>query len=337
MNRAIIHGTGLIGASVAGALRAAGWWVAGWDPDPSAAARALELGHLDETLPGPSWDADLVILAGPPSAVLAAVPTMPQGPLVMDVAGTKTSIEAAGSGHPRFVGTHPMAGREQGGPAHASPSLFQGAPWVVVTDHADGAALDEIEAIIRAMGANPFRMTASQHDRAVAAVSHLPQVVAAALISQASAADHALDLAAGSFRDLTRVALSSPELWTDLLIANRDAVVEAAVDLAEALIDFAGHVSDADAGWLSTVLSLARTSRADLSPPVIAVQVVLEDQPGEIARVGRALERSRVDVRDLQLRHGRHGGGGLLTLSVRPGEAETLRGALRAEEFELVD
>lgn len=337
MTRAIVHGTGLIGASVAGALRAAGWHVTGWDPDPTVAAEALALGHLDEVSTTARWDADLVVLAGPPSAVLAAVRGMPAGPLVIDVAGTKADIEAAGSGHPRFVGTHPMAGREQGGPAHASASLFRGASWVVVVDHADGDALDEVESLIRSLGANPMRMTAVEHDRAVAAVSHLPQVVAAALVSLAAADGHALDLAAGSFRDLTRVALSSPELWTDLLIANKKAVTAAIAGMAAAVQDFGERVAEDDAEWLVGALRAAKVDRAGLSPPVVAVQVVLEDQPGEIARVGRALESSKVDVRDLQLRHGRHGGGGVLTLSVRPGEAETLRGALTTEGFELVE
>lgn len=322
---------------MAGALRAAGWHVAGWDPDETASAKALELGHLDEVLVQPSWDADLVVLAGPPSAVLDAVRDLPPGPLVIDVAGTKADIEAAGSSHLKFVGTHPMAGRELGGPDHASASLFRGASWVVVTDHADQAALHEVEAIIRSMGANPVEMAASEHDRAVAAVSHLPQIVAATLVSLASADEHALDLAAGSFRDLTRVALSSPELWTDLLVANRRAVADAAIGLADALVVFADHVAAGDDRWLGDALVAAQAGRAGLSPPVVAVQVVLEDQPGEIARVGRALELSDVDLRDLQLRHGRHGGGGLLTLSVRPGEAETLRGALTTEGFELVD
>lgn len=337
MNRAIVHGTGLIGASVAGALGAAGWHVSAWDPDESAVLEAVELGHVHEALSEQQWDADLVVLAGPPSAVLETVRMMPDGPLVIDVAGTKTEIEKAGSVHPRFVGTHPMAGREQGGARHASPSLFRGASWVVVTDHADPGALDEVEAIIRSLGANPIRMTAAEHDRAVAAVSHLPQVVAAALVAQAAADDHALNLAAGSFRDLTRVALSSPILWADLLLANKHAVAAAAIGLADALSSFAEHLQTDDGAWLTDTLVAAKAGRQGLSPPVVGVQVVLEDEPGEIARVGRALEQSSVDVRDLQLRHGRHGGGGLLTLSVRPGEAETLRGALVAEGFELVE
>lgn len=337
MNRAVIHGTGLIGASVGGALRQTGWHVAGWDPDPSAASAARDLGFLDEISPDPNWVADLVVLAGPPSAVLEAVRSMPDGPLVIDVAGTKADIEAAGSLHPRFVATHPMAGREHGGAEHASVSLFVGATWVVVTDHAEPAALAQVESIIESMGANPLRMTAEEHDRAVASVSHLPQIVAAALLSQAADDEHALHLAAGSFRDLTRVALSSPELWTELLVANRRAASAAAAGLADALREFAEHIEHADTHWLSESLVNARTGRAGLAPPVVAIQVVLEDQPGEIARVGRALEVSRADVRDLQLRHARHGGGGVLTLSVRPGEAEPLRSALERQGFELAE
>lgn len=337
MKHAIIHGTGLIGASVGGALREAGWNVTGWDPEPSIANEALQHGHLDSVAADPPWDGDLVVLAGPPSSVIAAMGTLPDGPLIIDVAGTKSEIEAAAVAHPRFVGTHPMAGREQAGPGHASAALFRGAAWVVVTDHADESALSEVEALVRTMGAIPVRMTAAEHDRAVAAVSHLPQVVAAALVRQASADPHALDLASGSFRDLTRVALSSPDMWADLLSANRSAVAQAVDGLVGQLHELRDVLASDNPGLVRGSLEDARDRRARLAPPVMAVQVVLDDEPGEIARVGRALESSRVDVRDLQLRHGRHGGGGVLTLSVRPGEAETLRGALSDQGFELVE
>ncbi len=335
---AAVAGTGLIGASMGLALRRSGWRVQGWDPDPHVLAGALEVGALDAT--AVSLDAaidgvELIVLAGPPRAVIATLGDLATGALVIDVAGVKEPICRAATPVPRFVGTHPMAGREQSGPGAASGSLFRGASWVIVEDGAAPADIAEVERLVVSFGANPVRMSAADHDLAIAIVSHLPQVLAATLLGEADRHDEALPLAAGSFRDLTRVALSDPGLWTELLDENRAAVVSELRSFAERLNAVA---SDVESGTsVEPFLTEARDLRRTLAPPVVAVRVILEDRPGELAAVGRALASSSVDVRDLQLRHGPQGGGGVLTLSVRPGESEALRGALVAEGFTLAD
>ena len=340
MQTAAILGTGLIGSSIGLGLRAAGWRVIGWDPDRAVSDRALERGaigevspDLDTALAGPL---DLVVLAGPPSAIVSAVGTLSVPGLVIDVAGVKAPIVAAAR-TARFVGTHPMAGRESTGPDAASAALFRGAAWVVVTDGAAPADIDTVEEIIATLGARPVRMTAAEHDRAVAAISHLPQVLAATLVTEAAERTQALDLAAGSFRDLTRVAASDPVPWTQLLGANRDAVVAAVEDLRRRLAEVVDELERGDDAALEEMLTSARERRRALAPPVVAVRVVLADQPGELAKVGHALETSEADIRDLQLRHAPHGGGGVLTLSVRPGEAAALRAALVTEGLLLAD
>ena len=340
MQTAAILGTGLIGSSIGLGLRASGWRVVGWDPDAAVAQRALERGALSEA----ALDADaavagaldLVVLAGPPDAIATAVQTLTVPGLVIDVAGVKGPIVAAAR-PARFVGTHPMAGRESTGPDAASAALFRGAAWVVVTDHALPADVDAVEEIVVSLGARPVRMTAAEHDRAVAAISHLPQVLAATLVTEAAERTQALDLAAGSFRDLTRVAASDPVPWTQLLGANRDAVVAAVEDLRRRLAEVVDELQRGDNAALEEMLTSAREHRRALAPPVVALRVVLADQPGELAKVGHALETSEADIRDLQLRHAPHGGGGVLTLSVRPGEAEALRDALGAEGLLLAD
>ena len=178
-------------------------------------------------------------------------------------------------------------------------------------------------------------MTAQEHDAAVAAISHLPQVLATALVQVAGDDPHALDLAAGSFRDLTRVALSEPSWWAELLAANQSQVSDALASLKETLDGWSVALSEGNVDRLSRQLELARDVRRAMAPPVVAVEVVLQDRPGELGAVGRALAATAVDVRDLQLRHGPHGGGGVLTLSVRPGEAEALKAALAGEGFQL--
>lgn len=229
-----------------------------------------------------------------------------------------------------------MAGRESSGPGAASPAMFQGASWILATDGAAESDLVRIEEIIGSLGARPVRMTAGEHDAAVAAVSHVPQVLASALVNMVAREEGALPLAAGGFRDLTRIALSDPAWWIDILSENRADVSQLVRALSRDLEWWADHIADQDQDGVTGALQSARTVREGMSAPVAAVQVLLEDRPGEIARVGTALAATGSDVRDLQLRHATRGGGGILTLSVRVGQEHELAEALRAEGFRLV-
>jgi prephenate dehydrogenase len=144
-------------------------------------------------------------------------------------------------------------------------------------------------------------------------------------------------LAAGGFRDLTRIALSDPRWWSDVLVENRAALAELLRQLGTDLAGWADLLESGDREQVGAEMLAARTARRSLSAPVAAVGVVLDDKPGEIARVGHALESSGVDLRDLQLRHATHGGGGVLTLSVRAAEVEVLKQALLEDGFRLLD
>lgn len=334
--RVAVLGTGLIGASIGLGLRTAGHRVVGWDPNASALEEAAGRGALDTA--ASSGDravagADVVVLAGPLDAVVGSVRSLDTDALVTDVAGVKAPVVEAAAHLDRFVGGHPMAGRERGGPGAASGSLFRGAGWVLATDRAAEDDLGAVEGLVRDLGARPIRMTADEHDRAVAVVSHLPQVLAATLLEMAGDRPGVLDLAAGSFRDLTRVASSDPGMWAPVLAANREVLGDVIESLAARLRTWP---PDAEAGRTADRLSSAANLRATLAPPVVAVRVALVDRPGELARVGRALAETGVDVRDLQLRHGPHGGGGVLTISVRPGEAAALAEGLTTEGLDVV-
>jgi len=337
---AAILGTGLIGASIGIGLRGLGWQVRGWDPDPEAAAGALKCGALDRSAANVEEavsGADLIVLAGPPMSVEEHLRNLSTDTLVTDVAGVKAPMVEAGRHLRRYVGGHPMAGRESSGPGGASGSLFRGATWVVTTDAASEQDLEEIESLIIALGAVPARMVAVEHDAAVAAVSHLPQVVASALVNRVARQASALDLAAGGFRDLTRIALSDPRWWSDVLVENRTAIASLLRQLGSDLDAWADLLESGDREQVGAEMLAARTARRSLTAPVAAIGVVLDDKPGEIAHVGHALETSGVDLRDLQLRHATHGGGGVLTLSVRAVEAERLKQALLADGFRLLD
>jgi prephenate dehydrogenase len=341
MPHAAISGTGLIGASIGLGLRRQGWRVTGWDPDAEVLERAMLAGAIDVAAASHTeasgGDCDLVVLAGPPGGVLASLADLDTGALVTDVAGVKSPVVAAAGHLARFVGGHPMAGREMSGPDAASAALFRGAAWVLATDGAAAGDVEQMERVVRSLGARPVLMTAAEHDAAVAVVSHLPQVLAAALIREAGASHTALDLAAGSFRDLTRVAASDPTAWRELLAANREYAAGAIRRYGARLESWADAIERGDTDALGDALAAARDTREGLAPPVVAVGVALADRPGELARVGHALETSAVDVRDLQLRHAPHGGGGLLSLFVRPGEAEALRSALADEGLLLAE
>lgn len=337
---ALVVGTGLIGTSVGAGLRVSGWKVAGWDPSPVATAQAESMGALDTVVTEPfdaSKGVELVVMAGPVSAIIAGLGSLETDALVTDVAGVKGSVVAAGGRLTHFVGGHPMAGRESSGPGAASASMFRGASWILTTDGAARDDVDRVAEVVAGLGAVPVRMTAAEHDAAIAAVSHLPQVLASTLVNVVSRDQAALSLAAGGFRDLTRIAMSEPAWWTDVLAENRVDVARLARVVAVELEDWAGRLDGGDRLGIERSLGSARDARRRLSAPVATVPVLLEDQPGEIARIGQALAETGVDVRDLQLRHATRGGGGVLTLSVRPGQEDRLRDALEAGGFRLVD
>jgi prephenate dehydrogenase len=240
-------GLGLIGGSVARALReAGGWTTAAWTPTGAGPALALASGTIDaapEALEDAIADADLVVLAAPPTACLALLDrlagearrALPAAAVVTDVASTKARIvDRAVTLGLRFVGGHPMAGRETSGFPAATATLFVGRPWVVVPgDPADGAAIERVESLARATGAVPVRMDAVAHDAAVAMISHLPIVAAAALVEAAAGVageppppgwPAAAALAASGWRDATRLARGDATMGAGIAVTNATAL-----------------------------------------------------------------------------------------------------------------
>ena len=257
--RLAIVGVGLIGGSVGlAARRAGGWHVAGHDAGGGAAA--VERGAIHEAADDPAAataGADLVVIAVPVGAAADVLATVRSSPAVVtDVGSTKRSIVAAAErlGVRRFVGSHPMAGGERGGVAQARADLFEGAACLITpTDRTDADAIATVDAFWRSIGARPIRMTTADHDAAVADVSHVPHVAAAAVARAAAAA--AVPLGAGGWRDVTRVAGGSPDLWRDILLDNRDHVAAALRRVRADLDQLIGDLDAADApavrAWLA--------------------------------------------------------------------------------------
>jgi prephenate dehydrogenase len=271
--RLALLGLGLIGGSLARALRARpgakGFElleITAWSPTGEGPAAAFQDGVIDLAAPSPEValaGADLVVLAGPAPVVLTQLDDL-AGPwralisphtVVTDVASTKATIVArAGTLGLRFVGGHPMAGRETSGYDASSADLFVDRPWVVVpTD--DSAAVERVEVVAAATGANPRRMTAADHDDAVAAVSHLPLVVAAALVEAVVGGDagvrpdwpSAAGLTATGWRDMTRLARGDVTMGSGIAATNGPAIARRIRDLIDVLDEWAGEL-DRDGG-----------------------------------------------------------------------------------------
>ncbi len=229
-----ILGLGLMGGSLAAALRRAGHArrVIGYDVNADTAARALRLGLVNETAPtiaGACSTASLIVLAAPvgqlDALVRSAAEAAPSGALLIDLGSVKSRVVAAMNALPsrvRAVAGHPMCGRDASGPASAEPSLFRGAPFVLCrTTRTNDAAVRVAEAMVAAAGARTVWLSADEHDDLVARVSHLPYVLAVALVETVRGSGEAASrLAASGFRDASRLAASEPRVMGDILLGN---------------------------------------------------------------------------------------------------------------------
>ncbi|WP_421120081.1 prephenate dehydrogenase/arogenate dehydrogenase family protein [Aquihabitans daechungensis] len=333
--RASIIGTGLIGGSIGHALRAQGWRVTGTDADPAAAERALALGAIDAI--GLDAAASITFVAAPVRAIAAEVrrALAETSGVVTDVGSVKASLVSEIDDR-RFVGGHPMAGSEQLGVEGSSPDMFQGAVWVLTpVAHTDADQYATVDAIVRSFGAEVVALPPDRHDALVAVVSHVPHLTAAALMSIADerADEHAalLRLAAGGFRDMTRIAAGSPSIWPDICAENSEAIVDMIDHLTGELGRLRDLVADADRAGLLTTLERAQQARRNLpsrvaQPSAMAeVRVPVLDRGGVIAEVATLAAELGVNIADFEIAHSSEGDRGVLILLVDKGTAEPFR------------
>jgi len=266
MRRAVIAGVGLMGGSLGMALRRRGWRVVGLGRNAARLAKARRRGAIDEGHTDPARalaGADVVVLCAPVNRLAEQArrlkPFVPPAALVMDVGSVKGDVvrvlgRVFPAGGPAFVGAHPMTGSEKTGVENARPDLYQGAPCVVTPPpRSTPRDVARAESFWRSIGARVVRLSPKDHDRAVAVVSHLPHLLADALMLTAGRAGTKLlfRLAAGSFRDATRVAGADPVLWRAIFTRN-DAAVR------RALSDFQKALRGVSRGWPLSVLRRAR-------------------------------------------------------------------------------
>jgi prephenate dehydrogenase len=342
--RVAVIGTGLIGTSIALALRQAGSsvWLA--DRDLEAARLAVNLG-AGEPLPDQGW-ADVAVIAVPPEAVAAALSAAQARGLAgcyTDVASVKqlpvAQSRAAGCDMTSYVPGHPLAGREKHGPAAARADLFLGRTWALCPGPETSAlALETVTALIRVCGGVPMRTDAVAHDRWVALTSHAPHVVAAAMAARLEDAQpEALDLAGQGLRDVTRIAAGDAALWTQILTANAAPVAgvlaEVAADLAEVVLALGSEGSKPVTGLLDRgQAGVARIpgKHGGQARAFTSVQVVIRDQPGELARLFNAAGAAGVNIEDVRIEHSPGLPVGVAELAVRPAEAGLLLDTLEA-------
>ena len=330
----LVVGCGLIGTSVALALREHGIDVHLRDHDPAHVVTAVERGAGTAD---PVTDPALVVVAVPPAATSDAVRDAlveHPGAVVTDVASVKGTIVRALADHEgrgRYVGSHPMAGSERSGPAAASARLFEGRPWVITpAEGAADASVRLVEEVAVMLGAVPITMEADAHDRAVALVSHVPQVLstlAAARLVDAPPAH--LALAGQGLRDVTRVAGSDPALWQDIISTNADeigAVLASVRDDLDVLL-----ASLHDRTTVGSVLEAGRAGTRAIpgkhgGEPValVVVHVQVPDTPGALSRLFAHVGESGVNIEDLRIDHELGRPVGLVEISVEASRADTL-------------
>lgn len=341
--KANVFGLGLIGGSLALALADAGYDVGGHDSDKTKIDVALEREII--VFPGLYSDAEITFVATPVGTVAQAVTEsldLTTG-VVTDVGSVKTTISLQIS-DPRFVPGHPMAGSELDGLDGADASLFAGAVWVLTpTKKSSDAAFAVVAGLVAKFGAEIVAMDAEQHDDLVAVVSHVPHLAAATLmrIADNRSEEHTalLRLAAGGFRDMTRIASGRPGIWLDICEQNKTSIVRGLDALILGLTDMREVVARSDRDGLLSRLEQARRARMNLPTGAGAVEDLAEvripipDRPGAAADVFTLSGELGVNIYDFEVVHSAEGDRGIMVTVVRAEHAEMFRGGLLARGF----
>ncbi|MET0661994.1 MAG: prephenate dehydrogenase/arogenate dehydrogenase family protein [Ilumatobacteraceae bacterium] len=341
--RANVIGLGLIGGSIALGLRAEGWHVSGDDLDPARLAFARQSGVIDAADLDP--DAVITFVAVPVLAIAdqAKRALAETAGVVTDVGSVKGSV-CRSIDDPRFLGGHPMAGSELDGLDGAQADMFAGAVWVLTP----GADIDDstfatVRWVVSSLGADVVAIDPERHDHLVAVVSHVPHLTAATLMGLAStrAEEHAalLRLAAGGFRDMTRVASGQPAIWLDICAENRPAILDALDELIDGLAALRGIIGTDDREALLDRLTAARQARTNLPTRVVhpedmaEVRIPIPDRTGAAAEVFTLAAELGVNIASFEVVHVVESNRGVAVVMIDQTMVELFRGGLIARGF----
>ncbi len=319
--RIAVLGVGLIGGSIGlAARRRLESEAVGFDPDPGTLERALAAGVLDRaagSVAEACEGADAVFCAAPvgqlPELAAGALAACGEDTVVTDVGSTKRDIVAALGSDERFIGGHPLAGAETSGVENARADLFEGARWYLTpeAERSSGLLYDRLQRTVAGLGAKVQAIDTETHDRLMATVSHLPHVVANALVGQAAAEltrdSERMPEVGPSFRDSARVAGANPAIWGDIFSSNREAVADAVEAVASRLGEAAELIRagerEAVAEWHSAAAAdRRRLLETELSGgPLRELRVVVANRPGTVAELALALGEAGVNIEDMAL------------------------------------
>jgi prephenate dehydrogenase len=318
--RVAVLGVGLIGGSIGlAARRRLDAEVVGFGRNPATLERAVELGALDRaatSLQDACEGADLIFCAGPvavlPDQGGAALAACGPETVVSDVGSIKSELVAALGGDERFIGGHPLAGAETAGVENAREDLFDGARWYLTpTERSSGVLYDRLQRTVAGLGARPQAIDPLSHDRLMATVSHLPHVVANALVVEAATSrggeGERMPEVGPSFRDTTRVAGSNPAIWADIFATNRDAVADSVESVARRLEEAARLIRGGDREAIRTWHAAAGEDRGRLldserrAGPLRELRIFVPNQPGTMANLALALGEAGVNIEDMAL------------------------------------
>ena len=333
-----IVGSGLIGTSIGLALALKGVGVSMQDLDPRAQGLAEDL------IKSPSSEeVDLVIFATPIGALASVINgeylTNPKAAFI-DIGSVKSKVkvEVSTSTLPinRFLPTHPMAGREVGGAESARADLFQGRPWIIDSHGVDGDVVEKATALIELLGGHAIDLDSAEHDKAVALVSHLPQLIASLLAKQLHGGEERwLDLAGAGLRDTTRIAGSDSKLWREIITANSQAITPLLLSLQNDLAELIDSLDNEDS--VARLISDGQSGRARIpgkhggkAREYTYLPIVIEDKPGQLAALFEECATASVNVEDLTIEHSPGQFTGLITLALSESDAETLSAHLKA-------
>jgi len=356
--RVALIGTGLIGGSIGLALKAdTAAEVVAFDRDPAAAARAVERGAADEVASSAAQaatDADFIFIATPVGAIADSVraiaDSVKPGAVVTDVGSTKNRVVLESEKVLRdgsdFIGGHPMAGTEQEGIEAATATLFQRAWWILTpTERSSPEAYQRLHGLLTTLRARIMALSPIEHDQLMALISHVPQLTATTLMNMAAkrGEEHAglLALAAGGFRDVTRVAASNPEIWLDVCRENGEAIAGALRDFANELLRLHDLILEGDEEPLREALLQARDARRNLPGKEVLeapfeVVMPVPDRPGVLAQVTTSIGNLGINIEDLQITHSSEGGRGVLHLTIAGrGPAQKVAAALAQHGFDV--
>jgi prephenate dehydrogenase len=357
--RVALLGTGLIGGSLGLALRKLPDVdeIVAYDLDPAVRPAAVERGVADRSADTPTdavRGADFVFVATPVGQIARVISQardgLGTGVILTDVGSTKSRVVLEVEGlkveGATFIGGHPMAGTEEEGIEAADASLFDGCWWILTpTERVDASAYRSLHSLITRLGAQVMALDPARHDDLLAVISHLPHLTAAALMNLAAdrGKEHAglLSLAAGGFRDVTRVAASNPDIWLDICSENAAAIAGVLREFARRLDDLGDLVASGDRDELRKRFLAARTARRELpgrsaGGESVEVLIPVPDRPGVLSEVTTTIGNLGVNIEDLQITHAEEGGRGTLRLII-PGvdAAHRVQGALSSKGYDV--